>query len=68
MRTIQGTGGHGAICSHAAARQAKARGKIPGVGGELLQWVFAREILTKDKGARKQLYEKVGLPADKTVK
>jgi len=29
---------------------------------------FAREILVKDKGARKQLYEKVGLPSDKTVK
>lgn len=29
---------------------------------------FAREILSKDKGARKQLYEKVGLPSDRTVK
>ncbi len=29
---------------------------------------FAREVLEKDKGARKQLYEKVGLPSDKTVK
>jgi 4-hydroxy-4-methyl-2-oxoglutarate aldolase len=29
---------------------------------------FAREILLKDKGARKQLYEKVGMPADRTVK
>jgi 4-hydroxy-4-methyl-2-oxoglutarate aldolase len=29
---------------------------------------FAREVLLKDKGARKQLYEKVGLPSDKTVK
>jgi len=28
---------------------------------------FAREILVKDKGARKQLYEKVGIPQDKTV-
>lgn len=28
---------------------------------------FAREVLEKDKGARKQLYEKVGLPSDKTV-
>ena len=29
---------------------------------------FAREILDKDKGARKNLYEKVGLPSDKTVR
>jgi 4-hydroxy-4-methyl-2-oxoglutarate aldolase len=29
---------------------------------------FARAILEKDKGARKQLYEKVGMPSDRTVK
>ncbi len=29
---------------------------------------FAHEILSKDKEGRKQLYEKVGLPLDKTVK
>lgn len=29
---------------------------------------YAREILGKDKEGRKQLYEKVGLPVDKTVK
>jgi 4-hydroxy-4-methyl-2-oxoglutarate aldolase len=29
---------------------------------------FARTILEKDKGARKQLYEKVGMPSDRTVK
>lgn len=29
---------------------------------------YAREILTKDKSGRKALYEKVGLPEDKTVK
>ncbi len=28
---------------------------------------FAREILAKDKGARKQLYERLGMPQDKTV-
>ncbi len=28
---------------------------------------FAREILAKDKGARKQLYERLGMPKDKTV-
>jgi regulator of RNase E activity RraA len=28
---------------------------------------FAREILDKDKGARKNLYEKVGMPSDRTV-
>lgn len=28
---------------------------------------YAREIIEKDKAARRQLYEKVGLPADKTV-
>lgn len=28
---------------------------------------FAREILAKDKEGRKQLYEKVGLPVDRTV-
>jgi len=29
---------------------------------------YAREILDKDKDGRRQLYEKVGLPVDKTVK
>jgi regulator of RNase E activity RraA len=29
---------------------------------------YAREILDKDKGARKQMYEKVGLPPDRTIK
>jgi len=29
---------------------------------------FARTILEKDKGARKQLYEKAGMPSDRTVK
>lgn len=29
---------------------------------------YAREILDKDKDARKQLYEKVGMPSDRTVK
>jgi hypothetical protein len=29
---------------------------------------FAREIIVKDKGAKKQLYERVGLSSDKTVK
>jgi regulator of RNase E activity RraA len=29
---------------------------------------YAREILDKDKGARKNLYEKVGMPSDKTVR
>ena len=29
---------------------------------------YAREILDKDKDARKQLYDKLGLPFDKTVK
>jgi 4-hydroxy-4-methyl-2-oxoglutarate aldolase len=29
---------------------------------------FAREILTKDKAGRKSLYEKLGMPLDKTVK
>ncbi|MFH0989548.1 MAG: RraA family protein [bacterium] len=29
---------------------------------------YAREILLKDKEGRKQLYEKVGLPPDKTIK
>lgn len=29
---------------------------------------FARAIIVNDKGARKQLYEKTGLPLDKTVK
>jgi 4-hydroxy-4-methyl-2-oxoglutarate aldolase len=28
---------------------------------------FAREILDKDKGARRDLYKKVGLPSDRTV-
>jgi 4-hydroxy-4-methyl-2-oxoglutarate aldolase len=28
---------------------------------------FAREILNKDKGARKELYKKTGLPEDRTV-
>ena len=30
--------------------------------------VFAREILNKDKAGRKSLYEKLGMPLDKTVK
>jgi regulator of RNase E activity RraA len=29
---------------------------------------YARQILDKDKDARKQLYEKVGLPSDRTVR
>jgi 4-hydroxy-4-methyl-2-oxoglutarate aldolase len=29
---------------------------------------YAREILDKDKGARKQLYERVGMHPDRTVK
>jgi 4-hydroxy-4-methyl-2-oxoglutarate aldolase len=29
---------------------------------------YAREILDKDKSGRKQLYDKVGLPSDRTVK
>jgi len=29
---------------------------------------YARQILDKDKGARKQLYKEVGLPEDKTIK
>jgi regulator of RNase E activity RraA len=29
---------------------------------------YAREILNNDKGARKSLYEKMGMPQDKTVK
>ncbi len=29
---------------------------------------YAREILDKDKSARKQMYEKVGLPPDRTIK
>ena len=29
---------------------------------------YAREILTGDKSGRKQLYERLGIPADKTVK
>jgi len=29
---------------------------------------YAREILDKDKDARKALYEKVGMPPDKTVR
>lgn len=29
---------------------------------------YAREILNKDKGARKNLYERLGMPMDKTVK
>lgn len=28
---------------------------------------YAREILNKDKDARRQLYQRVGMPADKTV-
>lgn len=30
--------------------------------------IYARQILDKDKGARKQLYKEVGIPEDKTVK
>ncbi len=29
---------------------------------------YTREILVKDKGARKDLYKKVGIPEDQTVK
>jgi regulator of RNase E activity RraA len=40
---------------------------VPRYKAELVS-KYAHEILTKDKSGRKDLYEKVGLPIDKTIK
>jgi len=39
---------------------------VPRVNAEQVA-LYAREILKKDKGARKQLYERIGKPSDPTV-